>query len=369
MAFQLKDYISIVASMINYAKATQTKLTDFRIGSVSRTLMESPAVEIEALYQSMFAGILEAIPTAIYRGFDFEMVLSTKAWGVVTVSFGTPVVDAFTIPAGSVFSATATGVTYQSVASVDVAVGDSSVSLVVECTQTGSVGNAAAGLIDAALGVSLPNNSTITSAEITSGQDEETEEERKTRFAAFVQTLARGTNGAIEFAARMAQVTDIAGNVSEYVSRVGFIEVPGSMDVYIYGANQTASDALVAEAQKIIDGYYDEVTDTHVPGYSPVGIRVTVWKMVEQAVDMTITAEMFYGAELSADVQSDIVARVASVISSVQSGDILYEESIVEACLTATSVKSIRTSLYENILCPENTVLVIGDVQLVDGGA
>jgi hypothetical protein len=56
MAFQLKDFVSIVAAMLNRAKATQSRLTDFEVGSVARTLIEAPAIEIEQLYQRMFAG-------------------------------------------------------------------------------------------------------------------------------------------------------------------------------------------------------------------------------------------------------------------------------------------------------------------------
>lgn len=50
MAFQIKDFASIVASQINHARAVSDKITDFQPGSVARTIMEAPAVEIEELY-------------------------------------------------------------------------------------------------------------------------------------------------------------------------------------------------------------------------------------------------------------------------------------------------------------------------------
>ena len=62
MAFQIKNFASIVASMINRMSATQNKVTDFNVGAVGRTLIEAPAIEIDQLYQQMFNGLKEAIP-------------------------------------------------------------------------------------------------------------------------------------------------------------------------------------------------------------------------------------------------------------------------------------------------------------------
>ncbi len=54
MAFQIKDFTSIVASMVNHMRGTQKKVTDFQKGSVARTLVEAAAVENEELYLQMF---------------------------------------------------------------------------------------------------------------------------------------------------------------------------------------------------------------------------------------------------------------------------------------------------------------------------
>lgn len=369
MAFQLKDFVSIAASMINRAKATQDKITDFNIGSVARTLMESTAIEVEEFYQRMFAGILEAIPTAIYKGFDFVLQDAAAARGVVQISFGVPIEEAFTIPAGTIFVASTTNNRYLSVQSVAVPVGVSEISVLVECSVSGTVGNAVAGVINTAQGFDLPTNAVVSNLPITSGQDAETEDERKARFVSFIQTLARGTNGAVEFAARSAQIANADGTVVEYVTRVGFIEVPGTMDVFIYGANQTASAALIAEAQKLIDGYWDENAQTYVPGYRPVGIRVRVFNMDEQQVDATFTVEMWPGVSFSAAVQADVLTRIVNEIGNVDAGGVLYVENLINAALGAAGVRAVRTNLTANILCPTRTALVGGDLNIVEGNA
>src|SRR3546814_7934576 len=88
MAFQTKDFVSIVASMINWMRSTQSKITDFNIGSVARTMVEAPAAEIDELYQQFFFGLKEAIPVSVYQSFDFEPIEAVPAAGLVRISIG-----------------------------------------------------------------------------------------------------------------------------------------------------------------------------------------------------------------------------------------------------------------------------------------
>ncbi len=367
--FQLKDMVSISAGMINRAKATQTKITDFNVGSVARTILESSAIEVEQFYQRMFYGILEAIPTAIYLGFEFALIQSTAARGLVTINFGGPVVEAFTIPAGTIFVNSSNNITSLSVQSVPVAVGLLTINVLVECSQVGSVGNAAYGDINATKNYDFPIGSIVIGNAITSGSDGETETERKARFSQFITTLARGTNGAVEYGARMAQVFDANGILVDYVSRIGFLEVPGTMDVFIYGANQLASTDLVVDAQKLVDGYWDEINQTFVAGYRPVGIRVRVFAMQEQSIDAIFTVEMFAGVALDNTVKNNILNSLSYQITSVEPSFVLFVENLDNAVLSTAGVKAVRNNLLENITCPFNTALVMGNLQVVEGVA
>lgn len=367
--FQLKDMVSISAGMINRAKATQTKITDFNVGSVARTLLESSAIEVEQFYQRMFYGILEAIPTAIYLGFEFALIQSTAARGLVTINFGGPVVEAFTIPAGTIFVNSSNNITSLSVQAVPVSVGLLTINVLVECSQVGSVGNAAYGDINATKNYDFSIGSIVIGSAITSGSDGETETERKARFSQFITTLARGTNGAVEYGARMAQVFDANGVLVDYVSRAGFLEVPGTMDVYIYGANQLASAALVTEAQTIIDGYWDATNQNFVAGYRPVGIRVRVFAMQEQSVDAIFTVEMFPGVLLDSIVKNNILNSLSYQITSVEPSFVLFVENLDIAVLSVPGVKAVRNNLLENITCPFNIALIMGNLQVVEGVA
>src|SRR3546814_2193358 len=103
MAFQTKDFVSIVASMINWMRSTQSKITDFNIGSVARTMVEAPAAEIDELYQQFFFGLKEAIPVSVYQSFDFEPIEAVPAAGLVRISIA-PVASNTIIPAGTTFT-------------------------------------------------------------------------------------------------------------------------------------------------------------------------------------------------------------------------------------------------------------------------
>lgn len=90
MAFQIKDFVSIAASMINHMRGTQNKVTDFQPGSVARTLVEGPAVEIEELYLQMFIGLREAIPIATFQSFGFDKLPASYGSGYVSISKSAP---------------------------------------------------------------------------------------------------------------------------------------------------------------------------------------------------------------------------------------------------------------------------------------
>lgn len=363
MAFQLKDFVSIAASMVNYAKATQGKITDFRVGSVARTLMEAPAIEIEELYQRIFAGIMEAIPVSVYRTFGFNPLPATAARVTLTLNFGLPLQDPITIPQGSIFLDPASGLRYSSSVTVNVPAGATTAYVPVVCTQTGSIGNVPTGSINQALNITLPNQTVIEHPPVTSGSDGESESERQARFASFIQSLSRGTVASVLFAAAGAQITDANGNVIEYVTRANIREFPGRFEVYLYGSGGIASDALIAKAQAILDGY-EKPDGTKVPGYRAAGIQGDVIAMHETHVDMTIDVVMFPGFSLDQSTQDAIRSAVSLQFDQVSSGGILYMSAITDAVLSVSGVHKAWVENQENIPSDVDEVLQLGNLAI-----
>lgn len=295
MAFQIKNFASIAASMVNWMKATQSKLTDFNVGSVARTLVEAPAAEIDELYQQMFIGLKEAIPVSVYNSFSFDLITEIPATGYIRVNCDaslTPIL----IPAATTFTGATNGTSYVSLNDVTIAPGILFADVLVTCTLAGTVGNISAGetfTLEPAINeiTSASNESTFAS-----GIDAETEDDRKSRFNAYVSSLNRGTLSAIRYGLTLANLTDAGGNIIESVVSSSIIEpwltdeeAPVSLvNCYVHnGVGSTSSD-LVDRAEEVIYGYYD-ANGVAVPGWKAAGVKLIVYAATEDDVDVTGT--------------------------------------------------------------------------------
>ena len=355
--FQIKDFRSITAAIINHMRGTQRKVTDFQKGSVARTLVEGPAVELEELYLQMFLGLREAIPVATFRSFGFDKLPTRRAHGFVSVSADEPLAQDLVIPAGSAFTA-ADGRSYTSTAEVTWAAGSSVIRIPVQAESDGLAGNIAAGVITES--PLFGDGYTVSNSAIETGRDAETDTEREARFAEFVAALSRGTVAACLYAAKQAQALDEDGNIIEYVTRIGITEMPGYVRIFIYSSRGSASLSLLADGQKRIDGWRDAATGAITPGYRAGGVRVDVLAMVERAVPFEIAVEMLPGYTLSASIKQQLGDTYATIISSVSPDEVLHVGTVVDELLSVPGVKKIVPASNENIVCGAHEALVAG---------
>ncbi len=358
MAFQIKHFTDIVASEINAARAATTKLTDFQPGSVARTMLEAPAVEIEELYHQCFIGLREAIPVATFRSFGFNRLPASRARGYVTVASEFPRTQDLTIPAGTEFRRI-DGYKYTSTADTMWPAGSSMVVVFVEAEGLGIGGNAATGAINAS--PYFANSPiTISNQGINTGREAESEVEREARFAEFIAALSRGTIETCLYAARQAQVIDGNGVQTEYVTRSGKVENAGHVRIYLYSSLGLPSPELLADAQRRLDGWRDEVTGEITPGFRPAGVRVDALPMVERAVTLSIRVSMLPGAALSNEVRQRMRDIFSSAVVTVLPGETLFLGNVVEMLLHVPGVRAIVPVSTENYVCAENEVLIPG---------
>lgn len=101
MAFQVKKFNSLIASMINWMASATTKITDYNKGSVIRTILESVAMEMEELYYQLLQATQEAIEEAVYRTFNFPKNPAEKATGTERFTRLTGTEAVVSIPAGT----------------------------------------------------------------------------------------------------------------------------------------------------------------------------------------------------------------------------------------------------------------------------
>lgn len=293
--------------MINVMKSTQNQVTDFNKGSVVRSLLGAFAAEMDELYQEMFIGLKEAIPVSIYQTFSFNPLPAVAASGNITVNI-TSQSSSVLIPAGSVFTFVNGSVSFVSQADVTIAAGNTSGSVYAVANLAGVVGNVP---INTSF-VMTPAVSSFVSASnpvaFNNGADQESADAQQQRFQAFITALQRGTLSAIQYGAMQAQLLDANGVVTERVATAAIVEPyltdntqpVGLVNVYLHNGTAPASSALIAQAQKIIYGYYD-TNNNPVPGYKAAGVQVNVYAASTLTVNATahITALTDYQSQVS----------------------------------------------------------------------
>lgn len=343
--------------MVNHLRGTTTKVTDVQPGSVARTLIEAPAVEIEELYLQMFTGLREAIPVSTFLSFGFGKLPAKYASGYVSVLAGVAPAQPITIPIGTVFS-TIDSRNYLTTAEVVWAAGASSIRLQVTAAQPGSRYNASEGIVDTSS--LFGEGFTIGNSAIDTGRDVETDTEQEARFAEYVAALSRGTDVAIKKAAKDARVFDTDGAIFEYVARVGLAITPGYVRVYIYSSRGTPSATLLADAQKIIDGYVNPDTGVIVEGYSAAGIRAQVLPITERAVDYSAQVSMLSGYQLTDEIKQSLKDTYATALTSILPGETLYAGDLETDMLGVIGASKLVSSITSNITCGVFEALVPG---------
>lgn len=331
MPFQIKDFRSILAAMVNLVRATTDKLTDFNPGSVTRTLLEAPSAEIEELYRQMYNGIMDAIPVAIYGAFDFSRLPASAAYGFVTFHAVTPPAADIYILAGTQIRSD-TGLEFSTLETVALGVGQNDVAVLTVCAQAGTLGNVAAGSLTV-LPTAIQGIDGVTNVgAFYTGADEETELERKDRFQRYVVALARGTVAAIEYGAQTASLLT-HGVITERVVSARCIEDLENCYVrlIVYNGAGVASDALIARAQEITDGYQAPGGE-FIPGYKSAGIVVSVESAFVVHIGIVQTVYIDYGFDAAA-----VRAEVASVLSTYFAG-LKVGNKVVHAALVAAGM-------------------------------
>lgn len=356
--------------MVNYLRATQQKITDFNVGSIGRSLVEAPAVEIDQLYQQMFIGLKEAIPVSVYNSFNFDLITEVPASGLIRV-FITPTTVPTLVPASSTFTPTTGGSTYSSNADVTIAIGAIYADVLVTCDVPGTVGNIASGftftVAPAVPGITSASNLSA----FASGIDTETDDERKSRFNAFVSALNRGTIDAIRYGLTLANLTDASGNIIERVASSSIIEPwltdPGAtvslINAYIHnGVGSTSSD-LVDRAEEVVYGYTD-VSGARVPGWKAAGTKLLVYAATESTVAVTgvLTAADGYDKPT---LVSDATQVIYTQIVSLGIGDDLIKSEMVRRVKEIDGVFDIVFSLPAgNVAANNQTKLMPGVITI-----
>lgn len=367
MGFRIHSFLEIVQGMIGHMRAVNLRLTDYNKGAVGRTMIEAPAIEIDELYQQMAAGLIDSIPVALYKGFDFDLQPAKTATGILRVYVRASHAGPLTIPVGMIVAG-ANGVQYRTVESATIPVGQDYADLLVVASTAGTAGNALQETITTIVSANTPAIAVTNPSAITNGQGQESAAQRKLRFTEFVRSLARGTIMSCVYIAKAATVTDSGtGAVLERVTRADYEETAGHVYLWIHNGTGNLSSDLLRRAQALVDGYtlIDGDTLTLIPGYRPTGMRVDVGAMTETPVAVTMLVEAD-STNRTDDLRADIQDAIGTVIRTTANRGYLRPLDLVNATLAipqVTGAEIVTPTL--SVLCPASAVLVPGTVTVI----
>jgi len=366
MSFKIEKAEAITAKMIGWYTGLQKKITDMVPGSITRTKFESLSYEIERLYYRTYVAIKKARATAVYRGFGFTLLSAVKAGGYVTFTADVAPGADIPIAKGTQVATEATSTSeervYETTADAVLQSGQTTVNVLVSCTVAGEFGNTGAGTIIVMKNTISGIDSVSNAASFDSGQEKETEDGRQARFKVWIASLSRGTDVAIETGAKTAALYDGSGQVTEQVkdSLVKF-EVNGVVSCYVFNGTGSTTVELVAEAQKIIDGYKD-ASNKRIEGYKSAGDVVTVYAATEIAQDVTAAVTVMSGYD-AAEILTKVEQIVAAYIDSLGIEEKLILNELIERIMGISGVYNVSVTVPSADVTPNvNEVITPGTI-------
>ena len=196
--FQIKDFASVTASMINYWSSVQKRVTDFNIGSVARTLVESVAIEIDELYQQMLHGLLEAIPVSTYATFGFERLDPIAASGLIRFGRDSNNGPGLLIPALTQIQSSNGGLVYETTGESLLPQNTQWIDVTARCVTPGVIGNCPPVVLNSLRTPVDGIDWVYNPVGFDNGADQESDDARKLRFRDWVSTLARTTTAGVQ---------------------------------------------------------------------------------------------------------------------------------------------------------------------------
>jgi hypothetical protein len=232
--FKIRKAEEIVQNMIDYTQGQNTELTDFSVGSKSRTAYEAIANIVEELYYRLWQGAKAIIEEQIYKIFDFGSLPATKSAGTATFSRVAAAVTDILIAAGTKITTatqeTLIPVIYETTVDATLLTGTTSVTVNIRAVVEGAYANVAAAKLTV-LQTSVAAIDAVTNGEpIMNGTDAETPEARKQRFKKYTGSLSQGTNDALKYGAE--QVVGVFSATTRENPTLTFLAFSGSSSVF-----------------------------------------------------------------------------------------------------------------------------------------
>lgn len=311
MGFNMKTASEILKNSISYVTKVTNKITDFSVGSVTRTILEAVSLQIEEFYFKVYDGFLDAVENSIFRAFGFTALTEEYANGDLIVEFKSALTSEIRFATGLTFctSSSISSIKYYTLTKDVIApTGATKVVLPIQCTVAGVLGNTPENSITIMVTANSLVSKVYNEIAFTNGRAAETKAERKARFKKFIATLVRGTTDSIEYAASL--VTGITG---VYVDDSGI----GIIKIYCHDTNGDLSDTLKASVQASVDSYRS------------AGVEAVILPVVKQFVDVNV--KVYLNKEYNPSMyQSTVSAAISTYMYEFHVNEGFYLTSLIK---------------------------------------
>lgn len=347
---QLKRLSDILSRLIDVTMVNTTELNDFTEGSVIRSIYEAVAMELEQYYMLSRENIFWGIQHGVLDTFGFAKREAKYATGLVRVDFYAPLALNIVIPKGTLFASSDTANYPQTFITEDawhVQAGSQSALIEVHCTQTGTIGNIPTGVIST-VQTDRQEISAVTNPEdFLSGSDEESIEDVRGRFRAYVETTGRATTKSVAYAAR--QVPEITGAyVDEHV---------GWIHVFCHDANGDLPASLQAKVEAAIQDY------------RPVGMKWSVEPVVKQTADISVGITLRDMSQSTLAFDAGVKRVIRDYINSLNVAEDVVLSDIVMAVrkINEGLIYDVKvTNQTSNLKAASNGIFRAGDLEVAD---
>ena len=293
MAFQIKTALQFFTAFKNYIISNNNTLTDWNQGSRVRTIAEAVALLAADINLEWFRSLDQQAQEAIYQTFGFGRKAGTKAQGYIT--FGRDEADPAQVSIASgiqieyngfivITLATSTILANETLSGETLAqfsTASSETNILINAINT-SLGKGA--FIAKPDGVDYCKNETVYSG----GTDEETDEQRVTRFQIYVNGLTRTTVQGIQ--AQVLAIDDV-----QAVTVKELDPAPGYVTIYVDEGNGLLTNSVKQEVIKVIEG--DPLDKANYPGSRATGIQVIVNAPTIINVEWFVQIDVLYGVD------------------------------------------------------------------------
>lgn len=343
----MKSFNRILEDMVTWMLTSGSKLTNFHSGSVIRTLYESIAAEIEALYYEARKGFKNAVENSIFHSFDFYRTDALPATGELTLQLRSDSVQSFIIPKGTrFFTIPLDGrkvVYFKTTEELEVLAGVSAVKIMVECEEKGVIGNVPPFSIRRSVNSLSLVEDIYNESKFFNGAPRESKESRKQRFSNFITTLARGTVPAIEYG-----VNKVQG-----VSGVRVVESIGILRVYAHNAEGNLPENLKKDIEEsLID-------------YKTAGIKALVLPVNKSAIDVNIEVLLNSGYP-EEKYEEAIQSSVESYLQRFTVSQDLYKSDMIRFIMgiDTNAIINVEVEIEGELITGSNTLIRPGQINV-----